>query len=196
MSSTRTSVFSKQSSVTTKSSHGSINTVEGKYSRLIDALALEVELNGTRKGATTDCRSSLRNTDSLSSKSNGTLNLTGNSQNTPDDLLQPNEASEELDTCRTAHSTASTSSSNPHLPPLHRVYADSGVGDENNTATAEFEVSQKSSRGNRWLGGLKRQAKKVPCKAREVVKSTKRFTRTLLGFVPTAMAARNPFEGL
>jgi hypothetical protein len=196
MSSTRTSVFSKQPSVTTKSSHASMNTADGNYSRLIDALALEVDVNGLRKSAAADRGSSFNNASSLNSKPNGIDNEIDSLRNTLEVLLRFDQEFEGLVTSPTVQSIASTSASTADLPSLHRVHADPDIGNGQVTNTAEAEALQKPSRGHRWLGALKWQAKKVPCKAREVVKSTKRFTRTFLGFVPATMAARNPFEGL
>jgi hypothetical protein len=173
-----------------------MNTADGNYSRLIDALALEVDVNGLRKGAATDRGSSLSNDSSLNSESDGIDDQIDGLHNSLEDLLRVNQDFECLVTSPIVQFTASTSASTANLPSLYRVHADQDIENGQVTNAAEAEALRKPSRGHRWLGGLKRQVKKVPCKACEVVKSTKRFTRTLLGFVPAAMAARNPFEGL
>jgi hypothetical protein len=192
-SSVHTSVFSHQPSATTMSSHVSASMAEAQYSQSIDALMLEIDVNGCRYGAATVRLSSLAEPSSSLTDSSDSI---GTLDSTLEELPHINEDLEQLATGATAQPTASTSGGATHLPSLHRVHVNPDVGSEHTTATAEDKAQHKLSRGHRWLGGMKRQVKKVPSKARDLVKSTKRFTRTLCGFVPAAIAARNPLAPL
>jgi hypothetical protein len=192
-SSVHTSVFSHQASATTMSSHASANMAEAQYSQSVDALMLEIDVNVCRYGAATICLSSLAEPSSSPTDSSDSI---GTLDSTLEELPHINEDLEQLATGATGQPMASTSGGATHLASLHRVHVNPDVGNEHTTATAEDKAQHKLSRGHRWLGGTKRQVKKVPSKARDLVKSTKRFTRTLCGFVPAAIAARNPLAPL
>jgi hypothetical protein len=192
-SSVHTSVFSHQASATTMSSHASANMAEAQYSQSIDALMLEIDVNVCRYGAATVRLSSLAEPSSSPTDSSDSI---GTLDSTLKELPHTNGDLEQLATGATAQSTASKSGGAAHLPSLHRVHVNSDVSNEHTTATAEDEAQHKPSRGHRLLEGMKRQVKKVPSKARDLVMSTKRFTRTLCGFVPAVIAARNPLAPL
>ncbi|KAH3973493.1 hypothetical protein HBI25_079710 [Parastagonospora nodorum] len=53
--------------------------------------------------------------------------------------------------------------------------------------------NNKPSRREKWLGKMKSEGEKMSGQVQAAVKSTKMFTRTLVGFVPAALGSRSPF---
>jgi hypothetical protein len=60
--------------------------------------------------------------------------------------------------------------------------------------TLFFDAAVKRPHHERFIGGLKKQAKKVSGKARGLVAKTKKFGRTLRALMPVAKRTGNPME--
>jgi hypothetical protein len=185
MSSLHTSVFSKPTSITTKSSEASLGAADRECSRLIDALTLE-SYNDCSTRTIALHKSSLTNIGWPNSKSNDSKNsisgLDGTYQETPIAINEP-------DICTTFAVAF-------RLTLVPQVHADIEVEGGPFTIPVNYEAQHKASWGARWMNRLKWQARKVPRKAHDLVMSTKRFARIFVKFVPVIITTRSVLEAL
>lgn len=246
-SSMRTSVFSKQSSTTTKTSHTSINSGGIEYSQLVDALDLggdqqhtfrnssAVSVDGGDRPSTADkvtngvvmrdqrvgSSSKLRPVSTISARCDA-----GDDFSVDDFSLLAlgtwvahdaygRPGTKIADPINHAADDERLSSGAPtiHIALLENVSSNSPF-EANRPACfvehiedteSEFDyepfflaprTTHKTSRQRQCVEKMKSTAKKISGKAHDLVKSTKHFARTLYGFVPAVITARNPFGGI
>jgi hypothetical protein len=189
MLSVRTSVFSMRTSITTKTSHTSINTADVQCSRLVDALDLE-SYNESTFCTITLRESSLAHIGRLDSALSSTGNSIGGLYDRHDDPSMLDAEFEELTTATAPPSAYSASHVAVHLPvpaaPTHEY-----VEGPNFAVIAEYGAQKKVSRDRHWISKLKRQVTKVPRKAHGLARSTRHFSRIFLRYIKTTRSARN-----
>lgn len=235
LSSVQTSIFSKRSMATTKSSRTSVTTSHLDHSRLIEALDLSIKqhksqdgfvsLNGvlvaelrrphsagdntrlgdercesaplTRKMSIASLHSRACDDDgSLSAL--GTWMVTDESGHIASNTSHPQEptVSAADDISPTNVEDASSSTVPGRQTNFVEHFDDTDSEADYDPIPIGESSANKPSRRAKWIGKIKSEAEKVTGQVQAAVKSTKMFTRTLVGFVPAAFKARNLFQGV
>jgi len=240
LSSVRTSIFSKRSMVTTKSSRTSVTANHLDHSNLIEALDLSIKQHKSQDGfaslnevlatefrrphsAGDNTRSADESRESASvTRKLSIISLCSRARDEDDSLCALGTW---IVTDEPAHIASKNHPSEPtvsatndispidieHVDPERQQSTTSPTGRQTNfvehfddtDSEADYgptpiheSCTDKPSRSVKWIGRMKSEAGKVSGQVQAAVKSTRMFTRTLVGFVPAALKARNPFQGV
>jgi hypothetical protein len=240
LSSVRTSIFSKRSMATTKSSRTSVSAVHLDHSNLIEALDLSIKQHKSQDGfvslnevlatefrrprsagestcsADEGCESvpptrkvsiislhSRARTEDGSLCALGTWTVTDEPAHIAPTIHHPSKptilATDDISPTDVKQ-VESTSSKSSTTPGRRTNFVEHFDDTDSEADYGPIPIAQsspnKSSRRVKWIGKMKSEAERVSGQVQAAVKSTRMFTRTLVGFVPAALKARNPFQGV
>lgn len=210
VSSTRTTIFSKQASIITKSSQSSLSVKSSKYSQLIDALNLSTGKSNGRDDESTQT-STLR-TFSLSNDrvaSNGISKIQENTESarsaavTRDDTLLEFGTANVIGTtiehreplCRTEPTNTRPHRIDNPSPSGHGRFNAECISTRSNSechdtefgdATTDdypYDNNKKPHYHRKWYNKLSRTTAEVPGKVQELAKAAKKFGLTLRAFM-------------
>ncbi|EAT84001.2 hypothetical protein SNOG_08833 [Parastagonospora nodorum SN15] len=233
LSSVRTSIFSKRSMATTKSSRTSVTAIHIDHSNLIEALDLSVKQHKSRDGfvslnevlaaelsrprsagdnnlsahkrcgsASLTCQVSVISLRSRVRDDDGSLCALGTWMATDEPEHVASNINHPLKSTTSAVNVisptnvedASSTTASAGRPAHFVEHLDDADSEAEYNPTPLGDLSDKKpSRRAKWLGKMKIEAEKMSGQVQAAVKSTKMFTRTLVGFVPAALGSRSPF---